>query len=83
MDTINIRDAKTNFSKLIEAVARGKEVVIAKAGKPAARLVPVQPQKTVRKPGALKGKMRIARDFDAPLDADLLADFEGRNAVAA
>jgi prevent-host-death family protein len=78
MQTVNIHEAKTQFSKLIEAVARGEEIVIAKAGKPAARLVPVQPEKPVRKPGALKGKMRIATDFDAPLPDELQAAFEGR-----
>lgn len=78
MQTVNIHDAKTQFSKLIEAVAHGEEIIIAKAGKPAAKLVPIQPQKTVRKPGALKGKMKIADDFDAPLPDDLLAAFEGK-----
>ena len=51
--------------------------MIAKAGKPAAMLVPVPPQKNVRKPGAMKGKIRIANDFDAPLPDDLQAAFEG------
>lgn len=78
MQTINIHEAKTQFSKLIEAVGRGDEIVIAKAGKPAARLVPMQSQKTVRKPGALKGKMKIAADFDEPLPDELQAAFEGK-----
>lgn len=78
MQTVNIHEAKTQFSKLIEAVAHGEEIVIAKAGKPAAKLVPVQAQKPLRKPGALKGKMRIAADFDSPLPDDLQAAFEGR-----
>jgi prevent-host-death family protein len=78
MQTINIHEAKTQFSKLIEAVIQGEEIVIARAGKPAAKLVPIQPQKPVRKPGALKGKIRIAADFDAPLPDDLQAAFEGR-----
>jgi len=78
MQTINIHDAKTQFSKLIEAVGRGDEIVITKAGKPAARLVPMQSQKAVRKPGALKGKMKIAADFDDPLPDDLQAAFEGK-----
>ena len=78
MQTVNIHEAKTNFSKLIDAVGQGEEIVIAKAGKPAARLVPIQTQKPVRKPGALKGKIRIAEDFDAPLPDDLQAAFEGR-----
>jgi len=77
MQTVNIHEAKTQFSKLIEAVGLGKEIMIAKAGKPAAMLVPVPPQKNVRKPGAMKGKIRIANDFDAPLPDDLQAAFEG------
>ena len=78
MQTVNIHEAKTQFSKLIEAVSQGEEIVIARAGKPAARLVPLQAIKPVRKPGALKGKIRIADDFDAPLPADILAAFEGK-----
>ena len=83
MTTVNIHDAKTNFSKLIDAVSRGDEFVIAKAGKPAARLVPIRVPKPARKPGALKGKVRIASDFDAPLGDDVLATFEGNDAPAA
>lgn len=78
MEMINIHDAKTNFSKLIDAVGRGEEIVIAKAGKPAARLVPIQAAHQERKPGALKGKIHVADDFDAPLPEPLLAAFEGR-----
>jgi prevent-host-death family protein len=78
MQTVNIHEAKTQFSKLIEAVSQGEEIVIARAGKPTARLVPLQAIKPVRKPGALKGKIHIADDFDAPLPADILAAFEGK-----
>ncbi|RYE72733.1 MAG: type II toxin-antitoxin system Phd/YefM family antitoxin [Oxalobacteraceae bacterium] len=78
MQTVNIHEAKTQFSKLIEAVAQGEEILIAKAGKPAAMLVPLQGQKPVRKPGAMKGQIRIGADFDAPLPDDLQAMFEGR-----
>ena len=77
MQIINIHDAKTQFSKLIEAVSQGEEIVIARAGKPAAKLVPIQAEKIVRRPGALKGKMKIADDFDAPLPDDFLIGFEG------
>jgi prevent-host-death family protein len=77
MNIVNIHEAKTQFSKLIEAVGLGKEIMIAKAGKPAAMLVPVPTQKLLRKPGAMKGKIRIADDFDAPLPDDVLAAFEG------
>ena len=78
MQIINIHDAKTRLSKLIEAVAQGEEIVIARAGKPAAMLVPMPAPKTVRKPGAMKGKIKIATDFDNPLPDDLQAAFEGR-----
>jgi prevent-host-death family protein len=78
MHIINIHEAKMQFSKLVEAVLQGEEIMIAKAGKPAARLVPVSTAKPTRKPGALKGKMHIAEDFDAPLPDDLQALFEGR-----
>ncbi|TAK75894.1 MAG: type II toxin-antitoxin system Phd/YefM family antitoxin [Gammaproteobacteria bacterium] len=78
MTTVNIHQAKTHFSKLIEAVMRGEEIIIAKAGKPAAKLVPIAPVKPKRKPGALKGQIRIAADFDATLPDDLLDQFEGK-----
>lgn len=78
MQTINIHDAKTNFSRLVDAAAGGEEIIIAKAGKPTARLVPMQHDKVVRSFGRLKGKVRIADDFDAPLPDDVIAAFEGR-----
>jgi prevent-host-death family protein len=78
MRVVNIHEAKTQFSKLIEAVARGEEIMIARAGKPAAMLVPIQAEKPVRVPGAMKGKITIADDFDAPLPEELQAAFEGR-----
>jgi prevent-host-death family protein len=77
MRTVNIHDAKSQFSKLIEAVKQGEEIVIAKGGKPVAMLVPMSAQKLVRQPGAMKGKIKIAADFDAPLPDDLQAAFEG------
>lgn len=57
-------------------MARGEELIIAKAGKPVARLVPIEPKRD-RAPGFLKGKIRIGRDFDAPLADAELATFEG------
>lgn len=77
MQTINIHDAKTQFSKLIEAVVRGEQVVIARAGKPVARLTSISAKKSVRHPGALKGKISIADDFNAPLPDDVTFAFEG------
>ena len=78
MEIFNIHEAKTQFSKLVDAVMQGKEIVITKAGKPAVRLVPISPQKPELRFGVLKGKIRIADDFDAPLSDDMLAGFEGR-----
>ena len=63
----NIPEAEAELSSLIEAVLRGEEVIIGKAGKPVARLVPYHGAKVERVPGALRGKIRIADDFDAPL----------------
>ncbi len=76
---INIHEAKTHFSRLVDDVTAGKEFVIAKAGKPVAKLVPIIEKKTPRRPGFLKGKLRISDDFDAPLPEDLIKAFEGRS----
>jgi prevent-host-death family protein len=78
MKTVNIHEAKTNFSRLVDAAAGGEEIIIAKAGVPAARLVPMQQDREPRRFGSLKGKIRIAEDFDAPLPDDVIATFEGR-----
>ncbi|MES2830664.1 MAG: type II toxin-antitoxin system Phd/YefM family antitoxin [Pseudomonadota bacterium] len=78
MQTFNIHEAKTNFSKLIDTVISGNEVVIAKSGKPVARLVAICLREKTRKPGAMKGKIRIAEDFDAPLPDNFLAAFQSR-----
>jgi prevent-host-death family protein len=68
MTVFNIHDAKTHFSKLLERVLSGEEVVIAKAGKPVARLLPFETAEVApRKPGKDKGKVVIQPDFDTPL----------------
>jgi prevent-host-death family protein len=67
--------AKTHFSKLVERVLQGEEIVIARAGKPVARLVPVGRSIGRRAPG--NDKIVIAPDFDEPLPEDLLKEFEG------
>jgi prevent-host-death family protein len=77
MKTVNIHDAKTHLSRLLRRVAAGEEVVIAKAGKPLARLVPVAGTAGPRVLGAQSGRIVVADDFDAPLPPDVLADFEG------
>lgn len=76
MPTVNIHEAKTQFSKLIELVGAGEKVIIARAGKPVATLSAIQPA-VVRQPGALRGKIIMADDFNAPLPADMLDAFEG------
>ncbi len=77
MRQINIHEAKTHLSQLVEDVAHGDEIVIARAGKPVARLVGLAATAAPRRPGALRGKIRIGEDFDAPLPEDVLASFEG------
>ena len=74
---VNLYEAKTQLSSLVERVAKGEEIVIAKAGTPMARLVPVLPEsRPVRKSGQnLLGITYIADDFDAPLPEDVLQDF--------
>ncbi len=74
--TVNIFEAKTNLSKLIEKVERGEEVVIARAGKPVARLTQLEPKKKPIIYGLMKGKIHVADDFDDPLPDDVLAEFE-------
>jgi prevent-host-death family protein len=76
MQITNIHEAKTNFSKLVERVAAGEEIIIGKAGKPVARLVPYKESPGKRKPGAWKGKVWISPDFDT-LPPDLQAAFDG------
>ncbi len=80
MRTVNIHEAKTHLSRLVEDASEGEEIVIAKAGKPVARLVPVRPARKRRKLGWLRGKLEVPDDFDAPLPDQVLADFEGGDA---
>ena len=73
---VNIFEAKTQLSKLIEKVEHGEDVIIARAGKPVARLTALAPDKPKIRFGGLKGKIWIADDFDAPLPDEILAEFE-------
>lgn len=78
MTTVNLHAAKTHFSRLVDQAAAGEEIIIAKAGKPLAKLVPLGPaDKPKRKLGALTGRLLIPDDFDAPLPDDILDLFEG------
>lgn len=75
---VNIHEAKTHFSRLLQRVAAGEEVVIARAGVPVARLVAVEPPKSKTRPlGFARGEVWVADDFDAPLPDELLAEFYG------
>jgi prevent-host-death family protein len=76
--TVNVHAAKTQFSRLLDQVAGGEEVVIARAGKPVAKLVPIEAKPPKRQLGRLEGKYAVPEDVDAPLPDDLLDAFEGR-----
>ncbi|MGF1677036.1 MAG: type II toxin-antitoxin system Phd/YefM family antitoxin [Rivularia sp. (in: cyanobacteria)] len=81
MKITNIHEAKTNLSKLIEAVLAGEEVIIAKAGKPAIRMIPYQEKKELRIPGGWEGKVTMSDDFDDELPPEILAGFTGEESV--
>ncbi len=66
-ETVNICEAKTRLSHLVDRAAKGDDVIIARAGRPIARLVAFRPPVAVRKPGRMRGRIRVARNFDAPL----------------
>ncbi len=75
MEKVNVHQAKTHLSRLLERVIKGEEIIIAKSGRPMAKLVPIPSEP--RRPGRLKGKIRIAADFDAPLPDEIAAAFRG------
>jgi prevent-host-death family protein len=75
---INIHEAKTHLSRIVDEVAAGAEVIIAKAGKPMARLSPVTAAVKRKRLGLLKGKVKVPDNFNAPLPDEVLAAFEGR-----
>ena len=79
MTKINIHQTKTQLSRLVDRVAEGEEIIIAKSSKPIAQLVPYVLEGVVRRPGAIRGKIRIKKDFDAPLPKKLLDSFEGKS----
>jgi prevent-host-death family protein len=76
MATVNIHDAKTHLSKLIQRVEMGEEITIARAGKPVARLAPVKAGTAVRKPGSAKGQIKMSPNFDAPMPRNFQRYFE-------
>ncbi|HTP29131.1 MAG TPA: type II toxin-antitoxin system Phd/YefM family antitoxin [Anaeromyxobacteraceae bacterium] len=79
MEQVNIHEAKTHLSRLIEEVETGgEEIVVVKAGKPVAKLCPIRAEGRRRKLGLLDGKFRIPDDFNAPLPDEILDAFSGR-----
>ena len=77
MATINMHEAKTHLSRLVERAAAGEEIVIARSGKPIARLVGLTNDSAPRVPGSMRGQFEVPDDFDAPLPAEALAGFLG------
>jgi len=75
---VNVHTAKTHFSRLLDEAAAGAEIVIAKAGKPVAKLVPLNAQAPRRRLGLLAGRAVVPEDFDQPLPESVLDAFEGR-----
>ena len=80
MDTVNLYEAKTNLSRLVDRAAAGEEIIIAKAGRPLARLVPIEKKEALgpRPLGLLEGQVVIGDDFDDPLPQDIMDAFKGR-----
>lgn len=76
MSQVNIHDAKTHLSKLVERAARGEEIIIARAGKPVARLTAIKPAKHGRRFGAMKGQATVDERFFEPLPEEELAAWE-------
>jgi len=78
MKYVNMHEAKTGLSKLVERAQAGEEVIIARAGKPAAKLVPLTRVRGRRRLGLLDGKFRIPDDFNKPLPESVVRAFEGK-----
>jgi prevent-host-death family protein len=74
---VNLYEAKSRLSALVERAAAGEEIIIAKAGHPKARLVPFAPARRPREPGGWEGRVWIADDFDEPLPPDIVQAFTG------
>lgn len=76
---VNIHQAKTHLSRFVDEAEAGREVIIAKAGRQLARLVPLDTKPRPKRFGGLKGRIRVPDDFNAPLDPHVIAAFEGRS----
>ena len=77
-ETVNIYEAKTKLSQLVDKAASGEDVVVSRNGKPLVRITRLVPGRRRITFGLLKGRIRVARDFDEPLPDDVLASFQGR-----
>jgi prevent-host-death family protein len=76
---VNIHEAKTHLSRFVDEAAVGREVIITKAGRQVARLVPIDAKPGPKRFGGLKGRIRVPDDFNGPLDPGVIAAFEGRS----
>lgn len=74
---VNLHAAKTHLSRLVERAVAGEEIIIARAGKPVAKLVPLERAPARRVLGQFAGELRVSDDFDAPLPEEILREFEG------
>lgn len=74
--TVNVHEAKTHLSRLLERVSEGEEIVIARAGRPVARLVPAGERPERREPGSASGRVVVGENFDEPLPEEVLEAFE-------
>lgn len=77
MSIVNIHEAKTHLSQIVNQVLMGEEVIIARGGKPLIKLIPYEEEPTQRKGGQFKGLIQIGEDFDAPLPTEILKYFHG------
>jgi len=79
MTKVNVYEAKTRLSRLLDRAQAGEEILITRHGRPVARLVAARVRLEPRKLGRLRGRIRMSSDFDAPLPEEILAAFEGRS----
>ena len=79
MAEVNVYEAKTHLSRLLDRAAGGEEIVITRHGRPVARLGPIRDRPPARKLGQMRGRIRMRSDFDAPLPEEILDAFEGRS----
>lgn len=74
---VNMHEAKTHLSRLVERVEAGEEIVVSRAGRPVAKIVPIRTSHARREPGSLRGRIHLADDFDAPLHEEVARAFRG------